>query len=130
MPHVKWRMSNSRLLLAVGIRHLPLTVFFSLSKNVVPRPDFSGDFILRVARLSRNVGQPDHILANPIISHKAERRPGRPPGGRARTSWPLRPRCDSLAGRGVPEHARAQSLWECRRASESSRRWFSGRGLG
>ncbi len=25
----------------------------------------------RVARLSRNVGQPDHILANPIISHKA-----------------------------------------------------------
>src|SRR5215218_3628445 len=30
----------------------------------------------RVARLSRNVGQPDHILANPIISHKAERRPG------------------------------------------------------
>ena len=30
----------------------------------------------RVARLSGNVGQPDHILANPIISHKAERRPG------------------------------------------------------
>src|SRR5574341_2613239 len=29
-----------------------------------------------VARLSRNVGQPDHILANPITSHKAERRPG------------------------------------------------------
>src|SRR2546423_13898587 len=32
--------------------------------------------IRRVARLSRNVDQPDHILANPIISHKAERRPG------------------------------------------------------
>src|ERR687891_796339 len=32
--------------------------------------------IRRVASLSRNVGQPDHILANPIISHKAERRPG------------------------------------------------------
>ena len=32
--------------------------------------------IRRVARLSRNVGQPDHILANPAISHKAERRPG------------------------------------------------------
>src|SRR5207344_614348 len=32
--------------------------------------------IRRVARLSRNVGQPDHILANPIISHEAERRPG------------------------------------------------------
>src|SRR5687767_15541544 len=30
--------------------------------------------ITRVARLSRNVGQPDHILANPITSHKAERR--------------------------------------------------------
>ena len=29
------------------------------------------------ARSSRNVGQPDHILANPIISHKAERRAGR-----------------------------------------------------
>jgi hypothetical protein len=26
--------------------------------------------------LSRNVGQPDHILADPIISHKPERRPG------------------------------------------------------
>jgi hypothetical protein len=32
--------------------------------------------IRRVARLSRNVDQPDHILANPIIGHKAERRPG------------------------------------------------------
>ena len=32
--------------------------------------------IRRVPRLSRNVGQPDHILANPITSHKAERRPG------------------------------------------------------
>src|SRR4029079_18139074 len=30
----------------------------------------------RIARLSRNVGQPDHILANPVISHEAERRPG------------------------------------------------------
>src|SRR5262245_42242173 len=32
--------------------------------------------IRRVARLSRNVGQPDHILANTVISHKAARRPG------------------------------------------------------
>src|SRR6516164_10673021 len=32
--------------------------------------------IRRVARLSRNVSQPDHILANSIISHKADRRPG------------------------------------------------------
>ena len=29
-----------------------------------------------IPRLSRNVGQPDHILANPIVSQKAERRPG------------------------------------------------------
>src|SRR5207244_12343860 len=32
--------------------------------------------IRRVARLSRNRCEPDHILANAIISHKAERRPG------------------------------------------------------
>src|SRR4051794_11781660 len=32
--------------------------------------------IRRVAELSRNVGQPDHILGNPIICHEAERRPG------------------------------------------------------
>jgi hypothetical protein len=32
--------------------------------------------VQRVARLGRNVGQPDHILANPITSHEAERRPG------------------------------------------------------
>jgi hypothetical protein len=27
-------------------------------------------------RLSRNVAQPDYILANPVVSPKAERRPG------------------------------------------------------
>ena len=32
--------------------------------------------IRRVARLSRNVYQPEHILANLIIRHKAERWPG------------------------------------------------------
>ena len=32
--------------------------------------------ITRVARLSRNVRQPDHILSNPLMTHKAERRPG------------------------------------------------------
>jgi hypothetical protein len=32
-------------------------------------------FITSVARLSRNVGQPDHVL-NPIMSHKAEWRLG------------------------------------------------------
>ena len=29
-----------------------------------------------VARLRRNVGQPDDILVNPVVSHQAERRPG------------------------------------------------------
>src|SRR5687768_3452378 len=32
--------------------------------------------IARVARLARNVGQPEHILVDPIMSDKAERRPG------------------------------------------------------
>jgi hypothetical protein len=47
-----------------------------LPNSVVPRPDSAAISIRRVARFSRNVGQPDHILANPIMSHKAERRPG------------------------------------------------------
>ena len=33
-----------------------------LPNNVVPRPDSAAISIRRVARLSRNVGQPDHIL--------------------------------------------------------------------
>jgi hypothetical protein len=32
--------------------------------------------IRAVTRLGRNVGQPDHIFANPVIGQKAERRPG------------------------------------------------------
>jgi hypothetical protein len=32
--------------------------------------------LLRVAKLSRNIDQPDHILVNPVTSYKAERRPG------------------------------------------------------
>src|SRR5262245_26751119 len=31
---------------------------------------------LPTARLSRNVGQPDHILANSVMRHEAERWPG------------------------------------------------------
>jgi hypothetical protein len=31
---------------------------------------------LRVARLSRDIGQPEHSLVNTIICYKAERRPG------------------------------------------------------
>ena len=38
------------------------------------RMNRSGQLVQAI--LSRNVGQPDHILANPIMSHKAERRPG------------------------------------------------------
>jgi len=28
------------------------------------------------AASGRNVGQPDHVVANPVMRHKAERRPG------------------------------------------------------
>src|SRR5437660_6170523 len=38
-------------------------------------PDASAHSDGRVARLSGNVGQPDHVLANQIAGHKAERRP-------------------------------------------------------
>src|SRR5574341_1417079 len=41
--------------------------------------EFNLPFLLsiqRVARLGRNVGQPEHVLANPITGCKAERRPG------------------------------------------------------
>ena len=44
--------------------------------RVVPRPDYAAISIRPVARLSRNVGQLDHILANPIVSLETERRPG------------------------------------------------------
>jgi hypothetical protein len=36
----------------------------------------SAQFVGRVARLSRNVRQPDHVLANSFAGHKAEPRPG------------------------------------------------------
>jgi hypothetical protein len=32
--------------------------------------------VLRVVRLSRSIGQPDHSLVNPVTSYKAEWRPG------------------------------------------------------
>jgi len=38
-------------------------------------PDASAQSVGRVARLSRNVRQPNHVLANSIAGHKAERRP-------------------------------------------------------
>src|SRR5215469_14941846 len=39
-------------------------------------PGESAQFVGRVARLSRNVRQPDHVLANSFAGHKAEPRPG------------------------------------------------------
>jgi hypothetical protein len=44
----------------------------------VPKADLMNRLSLsgRVARLSGNVRQPDHFLANYIAGHKAERRPG------------------------------------------------------
>ncbi len=39
-------------------------------------PDASAQSVGRVARLSGNVRQPNHVLGNEIAGHKAERRPG------------------------------------------------------
>ena len=39
-------------------------------------PDAPAQSVGRVTRSSRNVGQPDYVLANSITGHKAERRPG------------------------------------------------------
>jgi hypothetical protein len=39
-------------------------------------PDASAQSFEQVARSSRNVRQPHHVLANEIAGHKAERRPG------------------------------------------------------
>src|SRR6266436_8176356 len=50
----------------------------SCPPRLTRRKNASGSSTKRNAGLplSRNVGQPDHILADPIISHKAEPRPG------------------------------------------------------
>src|SRR5688572_2493718 len=56
---------------------LPHVSANALTLSLITGPDFSGDFPSGESReLSRNVDQPDHVLADPIISHKAERRPG------------------------------------------------------
>jgi len=44
-------------------------------------PDASVQSVRRIARSSRNVGQPDHVLAYSITGHKSERRP------RTREEW-------------------------------------------
>ena len=38
-------------------------------------PDTPAPSVRRVARLSGNVRQPDHVLANQIAAHKTQRRP-------------------------------------------------------
>ena len=53
-----------------------------LQPVVRPQSGLASDHIsaamtfLRVAKLGRNIGQPDHSLVNPVTSYKAERRPG------------------------------------------------------
>jgi hypothetical protein len=46
------------------------------SESTQSGPDASAQSVGRVTRLSRNVRQPNHVLANQIGGHKAERRPG------------------------------------------------------
>ncbi len=50
--------------------------------SVVSQFDESAQSVGRVARLSRNVCQPNHVLGNQIAGHQAERRPG------AGEEWP------------------------------------------
>jgi hypothetical protein len=52
---------------------LPATVRLLLTPS---GPDASAQSVGRVARLSGNVRQPNHVLVNEIAGHKAERRPG------------------------------------------------------
>jgi hypothetical protein len=50
-------------------------------------PDASAQSVGRVARLSRNVRQLNHVFANYIAGHKAERRPGAGEEWRAATKY-------------------------------------------
>src|SRR6266567_5125739 len=66
-------------------RHALYFRVVSQSENWVStqsRPDDSAQSVGRVARLSRNVRQPNHVLGNSIAGHQAERRPG------AGEEWP------------------------------------------
>jgi len=49
---------------------------FEIRASTQGGPVESAQFVGRVARLSRNVRQPDHVLANSFAGHKAEPRPG------------------------------------------------------
>ena len=43
--------------------------------SLIQRPNVARDLREVVGSPGRNVSQPDHILANPIVRHQAERRP-------------------------------------------------------
>jgi hypothetical protein len=58
----------------VGSNADGLTGFTAI--NLKAHSDASVQSVGRVARLSGNVGQPDHVLGNEIAGYKAERRPG------------------------------------------------------
>src|SRR5580698_6382529 len=49
---------------------------FEIRVSTLSGPVESAQSVGRVARLSRNVRQPDHIPANAVAGHKAEPRPG------------------------------------------------------
>src|SRR5215813_14695824 len=49
---------------------------FEIRVSTQGGPVESAQFVGRAARLSRNVRQPDHVIANSFAGHKAEPRPG------------------------------------------------------
>src|SRR6516162_5078915 len=63
---------------------------FEIRVSTQGGPVESEQFLGRVARLSRNVRQPDHVLANSLAGHKAEPRPG------AGEEWLARPEHDGM----------------------------------
>jgi hypothetical protein len=79
-------------------------------------PDAPAQSVGRVARLSGNVRQPNHVLANEIAGHKAERRP------RAGEEWLAATKYEGVEVKSILEASRCQrlrgvSLW----VSEASR---------
>ena len=100
---------------------MPFSIGYKLSLTATPRDylrrfddDKTADILRvaeeiqaligRLARLRGNVGQPDHILANPVIRHQAERRPRSGEIGFAATSTKRIVRCGNhRVTRGAPD---------------------------
>src|SRR5277367_5981715 len=61
-------------------------------------PDSPAQSVGRVARLSGNVRQPDHVLANSIAGHKTERRP------RAGEEWLAATKYDGVDVKSILKH--------------------------